>query len=94
MSKSADVAKRLRDVRSYPYRRAEGPNSDYTRSANLPRPVTRLGPSRGALERSAVMNYVAIAVVIVLVSIAYEFTVMSWVIAAQEHIEDERARRY
>ena len=29
------------------------------------------------------MNYVAIAVVIMLVSIVYEFTVMSWVIAAQ-----------
>ena len=29
----------------------------------------------------------------VLVSIAYEFTVMSWVIAAQEHIEDKRTRR-
>jgi len=40
------------------------------------------------------MNYVAIAVVIMLVSIVYEFTVMSWVIAAQEHIEDECARRY
>ena len=38
------------------------------------------------------MNYVAIAVVIVLVSIAYEFTVMSWVIAAKERKEDERAR--
>jgi hypothetical protein len=40
------------------------------------------------------MNYVAIAVVIMLVSIVYEFTVMSWVIAAQDHKEDERARRY
>ena len=40
------------------------------------------------------MNYVAIAVVTMLVSIVYEFTVMSWVIAAQEHKEDERARRY
>ena len=40
------------------------------------------------------MNYVAIAVVIMLVSVVYEFTVMSWVIAAQEYIEDKRARRY
>ena len=40
------------------------------------------------------MNYVAVAVVIVLVSLVYEFTVMSWVIAAQDHKEDERARRY
>jgi len=39
------------------------------------------------------MNYIAVAVVIMLVSIVYEFTVMSWVIAAQEHIEDKRARR-
>ena len=40
------------------------------------------------------MNYVAVAIVIMLVSIVYEFTVMSWVIAAQEHIEDEHVRRY
>jgi hypothetical protein len=39
------------------------------------------------------MNYAAVAVVIMLVSIVYEFTVMSWVIAAQEHIEDKRTRR-
>jgi hypothetical protein len=39
------------------------------------------------------MNYAAVAVVITLVSIVYEFTVMSWVIAAQEHIEDKRTRR-
>ena len=94
MSKSADVGQATKGCRSYPYRRAEEPNSDYTRSANLPRPVTRLGPSRTTLKRSAVMNYAAVAVVIMLVSIAYEFTVMSWVIAAQEHKEGERARRY
>jgi hypothetical protein len=35
--------KRLRDIRPYPYRRAEGPNSDYTRSANLPRPSNGWG---------------------------------------------------
>ena len=39
------------------------------------------------------MNYIAVAVVIMLASIVYEFTVMSWVIAVQEHIEDKRARR-
>ena len=94
MSKSADVGQATKGCSVLPVRRAEGPNSDYTRSANLPRPVKRLGPSREQLRRSAVMNYAAVAVVIMLVSIVYEFTVMSWVIAAQEHKENERARRY
>jgi len=50
-----------------------------------PGPSNGWGPLVVQLKRSAVMNYVAVAVVIMLVSIVYEFTVMSWVIAAQEH---------
>ena|SRR5262249_40880640 len=48
------------------------------------------------LNWSVVMNYVAVAVVIVLVSIVYEFTVMSWVIAEQklkQQLQDGRGGR-
>jgi hypothetical protein len=50
-----------------------------------------------SLKRSAVMsiaNYAAVAVVIMLASIVYEFTVVSWFMAAQKRKQDERARRY
>jgi len=38
-----------------------------------------------------ITNYVAVAVVIMLASIVYEFTVINWFIAAQKLIQDERA---
>jgi hypothetical protein len=41
-----------------------------------------------------ITNYVAVAVVILLASIVYEFTVMSWVIAKQRpKQQDDRAHR-
>jgi len=41
-----------------------------------------------------ITNYVAVAVVILLASIVYEFTVVGWFMAAQKRKQDERARRY
>ena len=94
MSKSADVGQATKGCSVLPV-----PQSG--RAEFRLHPLCQLAPARhtaGAFsrtrKRSAVMNYAAVVVVIVLVSIAYEFTVMSWVIAAQEHKEDERARRY
>jgi hypothetical protein len=95
MSKSADVGQATKGYSVLPV-----PQSG--RAEFRLHPLCQLAPARQTaggllvvqLKGSAVMNYVSVAVVIVLVSIVYEFTVMSWVIAAQEHIEDERARRY
>ena len=41
-----------------------------------------------------ITNYVAVAVVIMLASTAYEFTVVSLFMAAQKRKQDECARRY
>jgi len=41
-----------------------------------------------------ITNYVAVAVVIMLASTVYEFTVVSLLMTAQKRKQDERARRY
>ena len=41
-----------------------------------------------------ITDYVAVAVLIMLASIVYEFTVVSWFMAAQKRKQDGRARRY
>jgi hypothetical protein len=43
----------------------------------------------------SITNFLAIAIISVLASIVYEFTVISWFTAEQKlKLQDERARRY
>ena len=44
MNKSPDVGKATKGCLALPVTQSEGPNTDVTRSANLPRPVKWLGP--------------------------------------------------